>query len=104
MGAANLRGGIDIPLTVSHIRFLGRPERFILLSAARLAEHGNGGAGGVFSGSWVKCPKGRLTLAGPSPPTTGEPVISHQSISSWISGCQHLVKWNLIAEHFVNAA
>ena len=36
------------------LRFPSRPERFILLSAAQTAEHGNGGTGDVFSGSWVK--------------------------------------------------
>jgi hypothetical protein len=39
-------------------------KRFILLSAAQQTEHGIGSRGGIFSGSWVNSPNGRVILAG----------------------------------------
>jgi hypothetical protein len=48
-------------------------KRFNLLSAAHClddpdrSEHGIGSRGGIFSGSWVNSPNGRVMLAGLSP-------------------------------------
>ena len=39
-------------------------KRLNLLSAAQQTEHGFASRGGIFSGSWVNGPNGRLMLAG----------------------------------------
>jgi len=42
----------------------GHRKRFNLLSAAQQTEHGFGSRSGIFSGSWVNGPNGRVMLAG----------------------------------------
>ncbi|HWB52636.1 MAG TPA: hypothetical protein VG722_00520 [Tepidisphaeraceae bacterium] len=58
MRAADLRGGVEHPadnFTYPVLRPSPSGSSFYL--RLELAEHGNGGADGVFSGSWVKAQK-----------------------------------------------
>jgi len=66
-------GNLHVPTTFYEKRpcvktessqWLPARKRFNLLSAAQQTEHGFGSRGGIFSGSWVNGPNGRLMLAG----------------------------------------